>query len=40
MYAICVFNTTKTLSSSLVGFYMYDDMIKILELILKLRTKF
>jgi hypothetical protein len=40
MYAICVLNTTKALSSSLVGFYMHDGMVKFLEFILKLRTKF
>jgi hypothetical protein len=28
------------LLSSLVGFYKHDDMIKILELFIKLRTKF
>jgi hypothetical protein len=40
MYAICVLNTTKALSSSLVGFYMHDGMIKFLELFIKFRTNF
>jgi hypothetical protein len=38
MHAICDLNTTRHLASFLVGCYMHDAKIKILELFIKLKT--
>jgi hypothetical protein len=38
MHAICDLNTTRHLANFLVGCYMHDAMIKILELFIKPKT--